>query len=251
MDTNNNISKPRTHFSLNLRWVVVALLAIIAIMLALWRPWQNDIAEDQTVSVTGETTLTAAPDEFRFYPTYQFNASDKAAALDALAKKSEAIATKLKELGVPDSKIKTSTTGYDPNLLMPETSGKATYSLQISATVDNQELAQKVQDYLVTTEPTGSVSPQPTFSEAKRRELEIQARDQATADARTKAEQSAKNLGFRLGKVKSVSDGSGFWASPLEAGGPATMELSTRSSLNLYPGENELPYSVTVTYYIR
>lgn len=104
---------------------------------------------------------------------------------------------------------------------------------------------------MLTTRPTGSVSPQPTFSEKKQRELETEARDKATADARAKAEQSAKNLGFRLGKVKAVADGTNYWATTLESQGTATDLPTSSNGLDLYPGENELPYSVTVTYYIR
>lgn len=251
MDPNTNPTKTTTHFSLDLRWVMVALLIIIVAMLALWRPWQGSMAEDRTIQVTGETTLTAVPDEFTFYPSYQFKNSDKAAALDALSKKSEEVTAKLKELGVPENKIKTNSNGYDAGNIAPiEAGDKATYTLQLTATVDNQDLAQKVQDYLVTTTPTGSVSPQPTFSEEKRRQLETEARNKATDDARAKAEQNAKNLGFRLGKVKSISDGTGFWAAPFENGATAS-DLPLRSGLGLYPGENELPYSITVTYYIR
>jgi uncharacterized protein len=252
MDTNNNSIKPTTHVALDLRWVAGALLIIIVVLLALWRPWQGTASEDQTIQVTGETTVTAVPDEFVFYPTYQFKASDNAAALTALAKKSDEVTAKLKELGVPENKIKTNSSGYGTSL-MPTGGGsdKTTYTLQLTVTVDNQELAQKVQDYLLTTEPTGSVSPQPTFSDTKQRELEAEARDKATVDARAKAEQSAKNLGFRLGKVKSVNDGDSYWTTPL-GGRAASSDLATSSNnLGLYPGENELPYSVTVIYYIR
>lgn len=234
---------------LDLRWVVVALVVIIGIMLAFWRPWETPTSKDKTIQVVGETTLTAVPDEFAFYPTYQFESSNKAAALDALAKKSDEVTAKLKELGVPENKIKTSSSGYDVVLQTDETN-KTTYTLQLTAIVDSQELAQKVHDYLLTTDPTGSISPQPTFSEEKRRELENEARDKAGADARAKAEQTAKNLGFELAGVKSVNDSDGNWAIPLEGGRAMATDLTT-SSFTLYPGENELPYSVTVTYYIR
>ncbi len=54
---------------------------------------------------------------------------------------------------------------------------------------------------MVTTAPTGQVSPRPNFSDAKRKELESKARDEATKDARAKADQSARNLGFKVGKI--------------------------------------------------
>lgn len=246
----NEQPKIKMHLSFDLRWVVAALLVIIAVMIAMWRPWGTTASSDQTIQVTGETTLTATPDEFVFYPTYQFESNNKTAALDKLAKKSEEVTAKLKELGVPENKIKTNSSGYD-TFMKADENEETTYTLQLTATVGNEELAQKVQDYLLTTEPTGSVSPQPTFSEEKQRQLEAEARDKATTDARAKAEQSAKNLGFKLGKVKSVNDGSGSWIGTMEGARAADLPMLSSTSMGLYPGENELPYSVTVTYYIR
>ncbi len=220
-------------------------------MLFMWKPWATSTVDDETISVTGEATIKAAPDEFVFYPIYQFENSDKTAALNALTKKSEEVVAKLKELGVPENKIKTNSSGYDAGpLKMPENG--STYSLQLTATVDNQELAQKVQDYLLTTQPTGSVSPTPTFSEGKRKELEAQARELATKDARAKADATAKNLGFKVGKVKSVSDGSSAWTMSRGGGDTAiSSKPAAEPSLSLNPGENELPYSISVVYYLR
>lgn len=244
-------TKTKIKLSVDLRTVVLLLIAVIIIMLLIWKPWTTTGTSERTIEVTGETTVSATPDEFVFYPTYQFENADKSAALADMTKKSDEIVAKLKELGVEEKNIKTSSNGYDmPVLRDSDSTGKTAYNLQLTITVNSQELAQKVQDYLVTTTPTGSVSPQPNFSDAKRQELEATARDQATKDARAKAEQSSKNLGFSVGKVKSVSDGTGFSTTPY--GRPAMpLEADTQSSLGIYPGENELPYSVTVVYYIK
>jgi uncharacterized protein YggE len=96
------------------------------------------------------------------------------------------------------------------------------------------------------------VTPSPTFSESKRKELESHARGKATEDARRKADQSAENLGFKVGAVKSVEEGSGF-GGVIPFRGATTMEgdKAVASDLSLQPGENELNYSVTVVYFIR
>lgn len=239
----------KINLALDLRFVVFALIIVIIAMLLMWRPWIS--TSDRTVEVTGQTTVKAVPDEFTFYPSYQFKDADKNAALAQLSKKSDETVAKLKELGVPEAGIKTSSnSSYDTPLIPDEHIKEAGYTLQLTVTVGSEELAQKVQDYLVTTAPTGSVSPQPTFSDTKQKELESTARDLATKDAKEKADQTATNLGFKLGKVKTISDGTGF-------GGvqpyPARMEVdqTTSSSLGLHPGENELSYSVTVTYFIQ
>lgn len=243
-------SKNIVRVPLDLRVVVLALLAVIAGMLLLWRPWSASPASERTVEVRGESTIRAKPDEFVFYPSYEFRHADKAAALAELGKKSDDVITKLKSFGVKEKDIKTSTSGYDDLVYRSQDSGEATYRLQLTVTVDSLDLAQKVQDYLVTTTPTGSVSPQPGFSEAKRTMLEAQARDLATKDARATVDQMARNVGFKVGKVKNISEDQGFSVMPFEARSMAADEKG-QSPLAVQPGENELPYTITVTYYIR
>ena len=257
MSPSDDTPKPqskRVSFSMDYRFIVIFLLAVIAAMLLLWRPWSATAADDRTVAVTGEAKLTAEPDEFVFYPRYQIKHTDKDIALALIAKKSESVIAKLKELGVPDNKIKTSSSGHDGPVYYPERgSEENNYALSLTITVGTHDLAQKVQDYLVTTGPTGAVSPQAVFSDAKRKELESRARDEATKDARSKAEQSARNLGFKISKVKSVQDGAGFDGPyPMHGRGEiSTQALDGRAKLNVQPGENELHYSITVTYFVR
>ncbi len=244
----------RISLSLDYRIIILALLAIIVGMLIAWRPWSTAVASDRTISVTGEATIKAEPDEYAFFPSYEFKNKDKDAALDAASKKQDELVKKLKELGVADKEIKTNANGYKDFYYARPESDDLVYNLTITVTVNSRELAQKVQDYLGTTGPTGAVTPQSTFSEAKRKELEGKARDEATKDARAKAEQSAKNLGFKIGKVKSVDDGSGFNGGPISYGRDViAMESSIKptGSFSVQPGENELAYSVTVVYYVR
>jgi uncharacterized protein YggE len=248
--------KLKLNLSLDYKIVSVVLLAIVVLLLALWRPWSSAGASDRTISVTGKATLSAEPDEYVFYPNHQFKGADKDAALAELTKKSDTLTAELKKLGVPDSKIKTNSSGYgSPTIRQPEdgqTTDEITYTLTLTVTVDNRELAQKVQDYLVKTSPTGSVSPQAAFSDAKQKELEDRARDEATKDARAKADQSAENLGFKVGKVKEVSDGTGFGdVIPLGREGAASNATDSSKQLSIQPGENELNYSVTVVYYVK
>ncbi len=120
----------------------------------------------------------------------------------------------------------------------------------MTITVQSKDTAQKVSDYLLSTAPLGSVSPQPGFSDAKRKELQSRARDEAIKDARSKAEQNARNTGTRLDKVKEVSDGDGFNNDmPIAYGGVTSsrdaIEVdSTSSFLSVLPGETELRYTV-------
>jgi uncharacterized protein YggE len=246
--------KNKLNVPLDLRIVVVVLLVLMAAMLLVWKQGVSKTTNDRTVQVTGEATVTAKPDEYVFYPSYEVKDADKQTALNALSQKSDDITKKLKELGVADKDIKTSSSGYDYPVYYG-TGGTPTYTLQFTITAHDLTAAQKVQDYLVTTAPTGTVSPQAQFSDAKRKQLEEQARTAAAKDARSKADQLGKNVGFKIVKVKTITDGAGFGGGirPLYSTDKATANStdSVAPSLTVQPGENDLNYSVTVDYYIK
>lgn len=249
-------SRPKRLLTMGLGVALAAALLAVAV-LGTMLATGSSTGEDRTVSVTGEATIKATPDEYVFYPSYSFSDADKEAALAALSKKSDEVVAGLKKLGVADKEIKSNSDGYDsPRYYAPspDDSDKVTYNLQLTVTLANKDLVQKVQDYLVATAPTGGVSPQADFSDSKRKQLESDARDEATKDARSKADQSAKNLGFKVGKVKSVDDGSGFGDMPYatsKAESGAALDFAATPSLSVQSGENELSYSVTVVYEIR
>jgi hypothetical protein len=237
--TNNKLN-----LSLDFRVISVLLLIVVVAMLLLWRPWQGIGTSDRTISVTGESTVSAEPDEYVFYPSYKFANNN----VESLSRKNDEVVKGLKALGVEDKDIKNNSSDYDFPVYREGTTESKTLILSFTITVNEKALAGGVQDYLLTTDPTGAITPQYTFSDDKRRELESQARDEATKDARAKAEQSANNLGFKIGEVKEVTDGSGFGVFP--ARGEAMIAEDT-SSFSLQPGENKLSYSVTVVYFVK
>lgn len=250
----NEPTRLKLNLGLDYRFVSLALLAIIVAMLAVWRPWSATAGSNgRTIEVTGQSTVSARPDEFVFYPSYEFSNGDKAAALEQMAAKSTEITAGLKKLGVADNDIKTNSDSWSyPATLKSGGGSTATYTLRLTVTTRTDELTQKVQDYLVSTAPTGSISPQATFSESKLKEVEAKGRDEAGKDARAKAEQSAKNLGFKVASVKSVSDSAGFGSAyPLMERAVAPDSSSSSDSLAVQPGENKITYSVTVVYYIK
>jgi uncharacterized protein YggE len=258
--TSPNHSEPqknKTKLIIDYRIISLVLLLTIIAIVFVWRPWSPKTNNDRTVSVTGEASVTATPDEYIFSPSYTFKNNDKTIALANLTKKSNEITEKLKALGVADKDIKTNSSGYDYNYFYDDSAKQATYTLMYTIKVSKTELSQKVQDYITTTSPLGEVSPQASFSDAKRKELENQARDKATKEARAKADQSAKNLGFKVSNVKSVTDGAGFgniyqpYPIALDSSVSNSMAKVTTNSLVVQPGENKLQYSVSVVYFIR
>ena len=164
--TSPNHSEPqknKTKLIIDYRVISLVLLLTIIAIVFVWRPWSPKTNNDRTVSVTGEASVTAAPDEYSFTPNYTFKNSDKAVALADLTKKSKEITDKIKSLGVADKDIKTNSSGYDYNYFYDVSSKQATYTLDYTNKVTTAELSQKVQDYITTTSPTGAVSPQVNF----------------------------------------------------------------------------------------
>jgi len=230
-------------------WIICAVLLIANLVtIGIWRPWEGTGTSDRTIVITGSTTIEAAPDQFVFSPYYQKEGTDKTVVNKELSDLSTTI--------VADSAIKTDVNSYEYSYYYGGPDGQATTALYITVTIKNKELAQKVQDYLVTTLPSGSVTPQILFSVEKQKVLETQARDAALANAKAKADSSATQLGARVGKVIKVSDmtSGGIttlpWMMNAEKGfaGDSVSSPSSTSSYTIQPGLNEYSFSVEVTY---
>lgn len=255
----NKSDKKQKHIlkiEFSLWWIIVLLALIIVVMTVLWRPWETR-SDNRTVTVMGTTTMKAVPDEYTFNPSWQFKNSDKALALKEATEKSVSVVAELKKLGVADAKITTNLGGWENYYYYDSSLGKHTYTLNITVVVATRDLAQKVQDYFVTTEPTGQVTPIAAFSQSKQKKLESEARSAATKEARAKADEMAKNIGFTVGKVKTIND-QGSGGSILFAGDKAVSLMAQDSVAGtaeansvVQPGENQIQYSVEVTYYIR
>ena len=254
------MEKQTLTLKLDYRIISLVLLAVVIGMLALWRPWQNGTSETRKITVSGEATVKATPDQYLFYPSFSRTTADVEAAKNELNAFGSKLLEDLKALGVPEEKIKLDSSSYDDYRLMvapdkPEGSGQ-TVSLQATITVDNKEMAQKVQDYLAGTDAKGQLTPQAGFSTEKQKQLESEARQRAIDDAKAKAQQTAANLDTKLGKVIEIKDGAGFggcYGGVCPLIGMAEDAGSSRSSTSIpiTPGENELSFSVEAVFALR
>lgn len=240
-----------TTITINFRLVSLLLLIVIGVMLMIWRPWGT--LNSRTVTVSGEATVKAAPDEFTFTLQYVEEAKTSSAAIDAVSKRGNAIVARLKEIGVPEASMKTSVSTDEGYPLYGRTAGTVGALYYLNMTVGSQELAQKVLDYIVTTSPVYGVSPQSTFAKETRTKLESQARAKALADARTKGQQTAEELGGKLGRVVSVSEPQ--WGGPvaLTAEGKVVSSDQTEplTAPKLLVGEQDVTYMVQVVFRLR
>ena len=245
-------AKNRLKFKLDMRWLVLVLLAIIAGMLAFWRPWQPGTS-GRSIDVSGQAEVEAEPDEFVFSPVFEKTGSNQATLKDDVADLVDEAISALKALGVEDKDIKLSAYGGDNYYYVYPAERDGTYRVSATLTVTSKsrDMAQTIQDYLDTTSASGQLTPVVQFSKDKSRELESQARQEAIADARAKAEHSTNLLGAKLGKVLEVSETSGFDIFPMASRAEIAQDSSSSQGLPVQPGLNQFTYSVNVKFEIR
>lgn len=250
----------KTTFTIDTRLVIALLLAAAIAALAVWRPWAasaND-ADKQGITVTGEATLKAQPDEFNFNPSYQKTAKTSEEAISQVSEIGNGVVAKLKELGVRDNSITTNvSTNQDYRIAVPAPDQPksssdemiATYSIQ--AKVTDRELAKKIQEYLATTPVQFAVTPYSSLSKDLQKKLETEARTQALKDARQKAEQTAQELGVRLGKVVAVSEVTNGGVIPLARDSAASSAEQRLTTPAFETADQEFTFTLNVTYAIR
>ena len=241
-------------------WIICAILVIANLTtLGFWQPWSNHADNGRTIAITGSTTIETEPDQFVFSPYYQKTNVDHAAINTELSALSKTIVDQLKALGVSDTGIKTDVNSYDYSIYYGSSADQNTTTLYITVTVNDKDLAQSVQDYLITTSPSGSITPQVSFSVTKQKELEISSRNAALADAKLKADATANQLGAKIGKVVKVSDVTSGGITPFpwlsyDSGSKinsAVDSTSSSSSYSIQPGLNTYNFSVEVTYELQ
>jgi uncharacterized protein YggE len=243
---------------IDLRIVCAILVLIIASMLGIWRPWQDTSAADTTrkITITGDATVKGVPDEFVFYPSFERTGTDVTSMKNDLNTFGTKLVADMKKLGIASSDVTLDSSSYD-NYTTDITDGSSQIlSLQVTITVPSKDLAQKVQDYLASTDAKGRLTAQPQFSTAKEKDLQNTARQQAVTDARKKATETASNVDAKLGKVLEVNDqptysGGGCGTGticPLNATQNSLTSGNTQASLPVTPGNDEVSSSVQVVF---
>ncbi len=243
--------------------IMSGLLAIALIgVLLIWKPW--DTGPKRTIDITGQATVKAAPDQFTFSPTYEKSAKTNQDAIGEVSKVGNEVVNKLKELGVEEKQITTNVSAnptYSAEPLSSEESikiapvpptnqGSIAY-YNIVVTIQSQELAQKITDYLVTTPAQYGITPMSTFSTETQKKLEREARGKALESVKAQAESDAAKLGMRLGKVVSVKDAASPFSGPIPLERTLDATTSSKASPIVLTGEQEVTFVVTVTYEIK
>lgn len=226
------------------------------------------VSASNTISVSGEGEVFAAPDIANISFTVRESAVKVADAQDKVTKKIKTALASARKLGVADKDIKTENYSSYPKYewqdgtvscmslnCPPSRPGKQVIvgyevSQMVTLKVRNLESVNKLVDALATTGVTEMQGP--NFAIDDEDGLKAQARKIAIDKARAKAEVLARDLGVTLVRVVSFSEGGNYpiYARAMSAG----MEKGIGGDVGapeIPQGENKITSNVTVTYEIR
>ncbi len=209
--------------------------------------------EKLVISVSGEGRVFAPPDIAEASFGVQTGRVPTAkVAMEQLRKDMDAIFQAIKVLGILEKDIRTEHFSLNPVYDWTE-KGQVFRGFEANQSfrVKVRDL-EKVDDVLAAAtdagaNQAGNVQFTIDDPEAQR----AQAREEAVAEAKKKAELLAANLGKRLGKLKGFSEGSDGWVQPMMMRAEKAGIGGDVPDLPLPAGEQEVNVQVTLTYELR
>jgi uncharacterized protein YggE len=200
-------------------------------------------AADKTVTVSGEATVAVAPDTaiIRIGVTSQGKTAREAS--DANAHKMTTVLGAIKESGISDRDVQTSRLTlqpqYDPNKAGPARLLGFQVTNQVTVKIRDIDKLPNILDKAIgagANEMSGI-----EFVVSEQSKLLDQARDEAIADARRKADLYARAAGTKLGPVVAIAEEG-------VPNPPRPMAALRAGAVPVAPGERELRAVVTVSY---
>ncbi len=249
-------NKQASNDSVKITWIIVGtiiVLAIAALIVFL------SLRPGTTITTNGQTTLKAIPDLVTIYFNVETNGSNATDAKDKNAVIVDNVITGLIKTGIKRESITTENFNIYPEYDWTEAGQvfkgyKATHSIKVQLDSNKMDNAGEVVDIGVN---NGALVSYINFelSQAKQNELKALALNQATQDAKIKAESIASGLGKRIGNVVSVSDSSfDYYPWPIYRNdimyATGIAEAKEAISTNINPGQQEVNARVSVTYKI-
>jgi uncharacterized protein len=209
---------------------------------------------EHTISVSGSGKVTVKPDVADVSLGVQIQRDTAKSARDDAAQTMNSVIAALKNLGIADEDIQTSTIDispvYDYNSSSPHITG---YQVTNVVSVHVRDIT-KVADVIDDSVAAGATTVNGvTFDLADRTTAENQARDAAVKDARSHADALAAAAGVTITGVQSISDTTMSYPYPIygasdsaKGGAPGAPAVPTP----VQPGTQDITITVTVSYTI-
>ena len=248
--------------------VVLTLLFAVRFLSELKSYGSRGSGEANVITLSGHGEVQAVPDIASVYFTISKDAKTVKEAQDAVAKIEKSAVDFLKQNGVEEKDIKTENASFYPKYEYrkltvpcdefgcPPSSGKEvivgyTASESISVKVRNTDDAGKIIQGLGSLGVSNLNGPNFTIDDEDT--LKAEARREAIADAKAKAQALAQDLGIRLGRIANFSEnGGGYYPMVSKVG--YEMDGAVRNMAapaELPKGENTISSDVTISYEIR
>ena len=245
--------------------VATALIAV-QLITALQNVNEPLNGQQNIITVNGEGKVSAVPDLATISFTVSEDATTQSAAQDAMAKKVNAALDVLKKQGIADKDVQTSSYSVNPKYNYPEPCAADSVRPCIynsNPTIIGYTASESVTVKVRKTDAVGTVVTAlggagisnvygPNFTIEDPNAIQDQARAKAIADARSKADELAKELGVRLVRVVNFTEnGGGGYPMPYMAAGKSMSADAAPTVPQIPTGENEVTVDVSVTYEIH
>ncbi|MEF8846852.1 MAG: SIMPL domain-containing protein [Candidatus Paceibacterota bacterium] len=216
----------------------------------------QDIESKNTISVSGQSKVYADPD----LATIDFSVvTEKDTVKEALQEnkaKMNKIIQGMKNEGIGEKDLKTTTFDIRPRYEWRE---KSNSRQEGERELVGYEVTQKLQTKIRNLKQVGEIIKMATgaganrvdniqFTIEEKEELRQQAKEEAIQKAKEKAQETASLLGVDLVKIVDFSEG---FVSPRGYGSEMTKEMAEDSTPQIEPGQNKVEANVTITYRIN
>ena len=215
------------------------------------------LAPQNTIIVTGEGKVSAAPDIAMVSITTREVAKTTKEAQEKAAKKTSALKKGLLDAGVEEKDIKTASYMTMPKYYY-NNSGKAILEGYETIQTDevkvrNTDNVSKVLDLAASLNINEVSGPNFTIDDTDK--LKDEAREKAIAEAKEKAEKLADQLGVDLVRIVSFSESGDYAYMPYVKEAAMSMSMARDASAPTAPtvsgGEQEIKSNVSITFEIR
>ena len=233
-----------------------SLITLTALMCLAALPAAASDSNKGTISVSGKGSLSAAPDMATLSAGVESRAKE---AKDALADNNTKMAKLMEELkkaGIKDKDIQTTSFNIHPQLVYPNSASEnrapevVGYVVSNRATVRIADLGSVGSVLTALVEAGANDISGLTFDISNKQALLDEARKEALADARHKADLYAKELGTKLNKLESLSESGGF-QTPQPMMMRAAKFEAISSDVPVAEGEMEVTITVNASWYLE
>ncbi len=228
---------------------VAALVAVAPVGTAQTIPVQPQQVV-QGISVVGAGTVLAQPDVVRVTLGVDVTDPSLANAQAEAARRMDAVVAKLKADGIADTDIRTVSYNVNPQY-EPQTNQLRGYQVQNMVEVRSSNVPGlgSLLDDVVSSGATRVMGI--NFEASDPESLKNQARDQAMANALSKAQQLAKDSNVSLGRPVSIDESDTGGVTPVQENAAPRAALASAPTTPIQPGQLQVSTTVRVTWSIQ